>query len=904
MARVNAHIHAFNVGEISKAGLARIDQARTRLAAEIQENILPSVVGKAQFRPGFEYIGATPSNAESRQIPFAKSASDTALLIASNAELRIVIDDEYLTRASVTSSVTNGDFASGTGWTLTVTGGATANINSTHAGALFMVCPARGGTATCERSVTTSNAGTEHALRIIVSIGTVAFRCGSTSGDDDYVSETELGVGTHSLTFTPAGTYYVNFSTRKDIRCVVDSIQVESAGVVVLPAPWTTAQLFEIRYAQSLDELFVVHTAWMPRRIQRNNNARSWSIIEYRANDGPFMLAAYRDVKLTASEQVGNTTLSSDVPFFKPEHVGCLFRLFHEQTNITVSLGALGEHTEAIRVNGIGTDNDFAFAITGTWVGTINIQRSYTSEDEAFVNVSSGTHYTHTVNAANTYTPGTSLDNVVHWYRYAFTAYTSGSAAISIGYTGDARYGVCRVIGYLSSTSVFVEVLRPFGNFTSTKRWLEGAWSDRAGWPSAVAIIDGRLAFGRDDKFWLSESDNYYAFGLDTEGEKGSIQRAIATGQGASTTRWIMPLDHMLIGTTDQVAAVRSSALNEQLAPTSTTVKDVSTIRCSAVNPIRVDSRGIVIDESGRRVYELVQGQVTGSYEANEITALNEDIAGTSSQQLTGLAVQRHPQTYVWHKRSDGQCPVLLYEPKQEVAAYVRLISDGADGEIEDICMLPDASQDRAYVIVKRTINSSTVRYIEKLALPSEARGSTWNKMADSFVTAAGPVSSVTAAHLANQTGLVGWGYLSGVGTALTGLSANGSGVIALGATYTNVCVGLPYGWRYKSAKLAYGARGGTALLQTKKVNAMGVLLIDTHKDAIEYGADFDHMYPMPQIERGTTISEATHDTYDEPVFPMDGTWDTDSRVCMQGQAPYHCTLSALVVNVETNESV
>ena len=45
MAKVNAVLHAWNVGEQSVAGMARIDQERVRLAAETQENLFPHVVG-------------------------------------------------------------------------------------------------------------------------------------------------------------------------------------------------------------------------------------------------------------------------------------------------------------------------------------------------------------------------------------------------------------------------------------------------------------------------------------------------------------------------------------------------------------------------------------------------------------------------------------------------------------------------------------------------------------------------------------------------------------------------------------------------------------------------------------------------------------------------------------------
>jgi hypothetical protein len=50
MSRINALTHLFNTGEVSRAGLNRIDKEALRLYAERQENILPYTIGKGLFR--------------------------------------------------------------------------------------------------------------------------------------------------------------------------------------------------------------------------------------------------------------------------------------------------------------------------------------------------------------------------------------------------------------------------------------------------------------------------------------------------------------------------------------------------------------------------------------------------------------------------------------------------------------------------------------------------------------------------------------------------------------------------------------------------------------------------------------------------------------------------------------
>jgi hypothetical protein len=259
--------------------------------------------------------------------------------------------------------------------------------------------------------------------------------------------------------------------------------------------------------------------------------------------------------------------------------------------------------------------------------------------------------------------------------------------------------------------------------------------------------------------------------------------------------------------------------------------------------------------------------------------------------------------------RADGECPVLLRDRREKVAGWCRVISDGASGEIEDVVVLPGSEQDQVYWTAKRVVAGSTVRYLEKLAKHSQAIGGTTNLMADSYAYSTASSTTATVAHLASETDLIGWGVSTGgVGTVLTSLTASSTGGVDLGATYTNVCVGLPYSWRYKSAKLAYGAQKGTALLQKKIIPMVGLLLANTHRDAISVGPSFStaELTPFRIVDQATGQAldddEAVVSTYDDIIQPFGGKWDTDARVCMKGSAPYPATLLGLVIGMDTNE--
>lgn len=895
MGKVNTYLHALNVGVQDKTALARIDLERMRLAAEQQTNFLAQAVGPGFMRPGQEHLTSTAGNAECRLEEFIFGASDAALMEFTDESLRILVDDVVITRAAVTSTVTNGDFSSATGWTTTGIGGGSATITG---GQLILNAENIEGVAQCSRSVSTSSAGIEHALRIIVVRGPVLFRCGSTSGGDEYIAETSLPTGQHSLAFTPSGTYYVAFSSKDRVNRIVDSIQVEAAGVMELPTPWTLADLPLIRISQSADVCFAACTGHQQRRIERRA-PRSWSVGLYVSDDGPLALNPDPRVRLKISGLEGNRTLTASAAYFNANMIGSLFRLDHSGQNVSQSLAQEDTYTDAIRVTGISSDRAFTVTITGTWSGTLTLERSYDDPDTGFTSA-----VTYVANTTTTVNDG--ADNAIYYYRIGFRPgdYTSGTATVAIAYEGGGGYGISRVINFSSATSVGVEVLKPMKNTVYTRNWRHGEWSDDAGWPSAGVLSDGRLWWFGQDRYWGSVSDAFASFDEEVEGDSGPIARSIATG-GVNATQWAMSLERLVAGTEGAVATIKSSSLDEPLTPTNLGVKEGSTVGVASIDPVKVDANGIFVERAGTALMELILKAGASNYSATEISKLTTKIFESG---VKYLAIQRRPDTRVWITLNDGSCVCMLYEPEQEVLAFIPIETDGA---YESVAVLPSLVQDRVYFSVRRTINGSTVRYIEKMALDTEVKPSTLCKVMDAFeVVTNGPASATVSGltHLIGET-VVAWADGAPVETS-SGVRAefvvSAGGAITLPAAATNIVVGLPYRARYKSARLAYGAEGGTAMLQKKIVVSVGAILTDFVRAGIKFGHSFDDpyrgLYPMPQMVNSQTAAAIVlSDIHDEEQFPFSGEWGLDSRVCMEIQSPYTATVLGLVLDVQAN---
>ncbi len=1018
MARAHPPLFSFNRGEVSKKALARVDVERLRLSAETQVNWMPWVLGPMMLRPGLQYVGGIRNNLACRFIPFVFSNTDLALIELTASKMRVWVvsnDTETLVaRADVDTVVTNGDFSSSTGWTLTTNGtGASAAISG---GKLTMDSPTAGGLAQAKRTVTVSvgDQNVEHAFRITVDRGPVVFRAGSTDGAKDYIADATLETGSHSLAFTPTGgNVFIQIETTTAQEKIVDAITIEATGNMELPTNWVEADLSKVTYHQSGDVIFVACNGQKQQRIERRA-VRSWSVVDYKANDGPFAASNGTDITLTPSVQKGNGTLTASRAFFETTHVGCLFRLFSSGQNPQSSIAAENTFTSAIRVAGVGEDRRFSYSITGTWSGTITLQRSIDSESAGFIDVSSFTS-----NTSSTLADG--LSNTVAWYRLGYktgdypqlvtngtfdldsswtkgtgwtiaagvascdgsqagdsdleqviasltnlasyvvtftvSGYSAGtitpvvgttagtarsadgtftetivcgastdfalradadfvgsvdvvkvnpttSATCSLTYVGGGDSGIVRVTGWTSTTVVNMEVLSELSSTAATTDWNEGDWSDRVGWPSAVRFYDGRLWWAGRDKIWGSVSDSYNSHDIETEGDSGPINRSVGFGP-VDRINWLLDLSRLVVGREGAETSVRSGSFDDPLTPTNFTLKDCSTQGSAGISGVKIDTRGVFVQQSGRKVYDLVFSPEVQDYQARDLTRLHPDIAGEPDESFVGLCVQRQPDTQLHLPRDDGQCAVLLNDRDDGVEAWWRIHSSGANGEIEAVAVLPGTVENRVYYCVKRTIDGGTVRYLEKLARRDQCRGLPGARCADSHIIYDGTSTTAITGldHLEGET-VVAWGWddADTAGKDL-GTYTVASGAITLSEAVQNACVGLAYTAQFKSAKLAYAAQMGTAVNQKKKLNRIGLVLADTHYQGLQFGQNFTRMDHLPQVKDGVaTAADTVHEDFDGPMTTLPGNWDTDSRLCLQAASPRPCMVMSAVIDITTNE--
>lgn len=126
------------------------------------------------------------------------------------------------------------------------------------------------------------------------------------------------------------------------------------------------------------------------------------------------------------------------------------------------------------------------------------------------------------------------------------------------------------------------------------------------------------------------------------------------------------------------------------------------------VRPLLIGSTALFIQERGSIIRDLVNDSIRGF--------TSDDLTVYSAHLFDGFTIvdwdyQEVPNSIVWVVRSDGVLLGFTYLRSQEMFAWHR---HDTDGTFENVLSLPEGLEDSVYVVVKRTIDGSTVRYIER----------------------------------------------------------------------------------------------------------------------------------------------------------------------------------------------
>ena len=885
--RIKNLLLKFNRGIVSALALARVDVERIAVSAEIMTNWMCRVLGPMSLRPGMKYLGEWDNKA--KFIPFQFSYTEKSEIEATDLNMRVWKDDAVVTRESVSTTITNGDFALtpiGNGWTDESDTTGVIGYDATNE---YMELSS-GGTdqGIAENLITVVDVGTAHGIRIKIAFGPVEFRIGSTSGDDDIVALTKLEKGEHSIVAIPTGDMYLQLAASSVYTSLIESVEIEASGDMEIPTPWVESDQPLLRWAQSADIVYVAADGVRQQQIERRDND-SWSVVEYPHSDGPFRTENVSAVTIAASALTGDITLTASKGIFKEGHADALFRLESAGQEISTDLtNTNDETTPYLRVSGIESGRKFTITLNSSDYGTASVRLQYSvGAPGNWVNYTTTGPWT--TNQSNTQIDD-NQDNVIMYYRLMIESGTAVSAiTATLSYPSGSILGVARVTAFNSATELAAKVLSPMGGTDPTTIWWEGLWSEFRGYPSAVTIYEGRLWWAGRDKIVGSVSDAYNSFDSENTNDSGPINRTIGAGP-VRQIHWLQSMGRLLMGTArnsaniqaveitgNNVLSGRSSSFDEPLTPTNFNLKTTSP-RC------------VFVDRSGQKLYEMAYNTEISSYEgygSDDLSLLAPDLNRVG---LVMVAAQEKPDLRLHCLRADGKVAVLVFDRAENVKAWVLVEMTGF---IEDIVIQPGAEED----IVRYVVLRNNKRYLLRWALESECEGGDLNKQADYFVEYSGLSTDVITGldHLEGDT-VVAWGSGKDLGTYVVS-----GGQITLSEAVTSCIVGLSYDATFKSMKLSN--MQNSPLNEKKKIDHIGLTVLNTHNAGLQYGQSLDRMSDMPRIVQGREVGvDEVYVQLEDDHLAFDGTWDMDSRLYLTASAPRPATVLGCSLRMDVTE--
>lgn len=386
-------------------------------------------------------------------------------------------------------------------------------------------------------------------------------------------------------------------------------------------------------------------------------------------------------------------------------------------------------------------------------------------------------------------------------------------------------YCVVQITGFTSSTVVTAEIVRyqmPSSIVdVGTAFWEEGAWSAYRGYPRCCAFFEQRLFLAGSTSepavLWSSKSGAFEDFSDGPDNDDALVYRA-SSGY-ADVIRWLSGGRVLAAGTSQGEYAIAASNQNEALTPSNLRMLLQTTYGTSHAPPIRINEAVLYPQRSGEpsnpalKLREFTYDFTADRFNSVDVSIFAEHITGTG---LTRIAYQMQPDAMIWGVRVDGQLPVCTYERAQEVVAWQRHVL-GGNGIATAIGVCAGSDGDDVWVVVERTIASTTVRYVEVFLPPFEPAV---NVKADAVLVDA----SLTYSGASAST-LTGLWHLRGEAVSILNngsietATVSNTGTVTLATATTKAHIGYAYSAIAETEDIDAGAQAGASQSRMKRIS-------------------------------------------------------------------------------------
>ncbi|MDB5433555.1 MAG: hypothetical protein JWP35_4671 [Caulobacter sp.] len=657
------------------------------------------------------------------------------------------------------------------------------------------------------------------------------------------------------------------------------------------PIPWSLADLTDadgslaLRYVQSADVIYFAHPLHPPHKLTRVANN------DWRLEPLPFRAGPFKDqnidkaVTVTASAATGSgitLTATSGHAIFQPDHVGSFFYLEQNDSG--------------------GIKPWFAHSFCNN-SSSITVGAKCVSDGKYYTCTATGAapragQITGTVKPEHTegrYWDGDGLDDLTdHIYAEIGVEWEYNHS----GY-GWVQITAVAVDGE-SCTADVVSLLPDQVVTAGSYRWAHAAWSDVEGWPSCVTFFRQRLTFARDQRLWFSVAGDYENFAarpFDQIEPDSAMNLLIASARG-DTIQWLAPVDRLLVGTGGTVFAIGESTTTQPFGPVGPNARseDQALTGSAGVQPVVVPGAVVVVEKAGRILNEIAYDASANKYGELDLTVFAEHMTLSGIIDATFV---KQPHSMICCALADGSLRAFTYMKAQGVSGWHRHPLGGS-GAVESVVSIPspDGRRDDLWMIVKRTIDGATKRYVEYLSSEyQDGDDPALIAYADASILYSGGALSTLPDldHLEGCTVSIKADGASHPDRVVTG------GEVVLERSCTKAVVGLPAAARARLMPLEAGGGVGSSQGKPKRVNRLMARLYNSQGG--RFGPDFTTMEAVEYRTPGDAMDAALPLFTGDKVVEFPGDYDGAATIALLCDQEFPFTLVAMAPEVTTYDN-
>ena len=853
MARVAVELTNFTGGELSPRLDGRTDITKYSSGCSTLENLVVYPHGAAARRPGTTFVAeVADSDNKTRLIPFEFSTTQTYMLEFSNLKIRFYKDN---------GSILEGD--------KTITAITKANPG-------VITCSSHGYLTGDEILITAIVGMTElnNKRFLVVKIDANTFSLTDKDG---------VAINTTSFTtYSSAGTMN---------------------RVYTIASPYTTAELFDIKFAQSADVMYITHPLHEALKLSRTSHT-AWTLTDVDFTNGPFMDANITTTTLTpASSAVGtgvNVTasavtginggsgfLSTDVGRQIHFNAGyAVITAITSTTVVVVTITTAFTDTSAIADWYLGAFSDTTghpscvtfFEQRLVFAGTTNQPQSiFFSRSGDYENMDANIGGTIADDDAIIYTIASNQVNAIRFMtstRTLIIGTAGGEFTVSGGGTDSAVTPTNILIKKQSNHGAANVDAIAVGNATlflqrAKRKIRELAYNfDVDGYVAPdMTILAEHVTEGGLTQIAYQQEPNQIIYGVRGDGEMVGLtyqreqqvtawHRHIFGGRFGIAT--ITVSDYANIATANKIILSKSDG---------TTVTFTSTTGTAGTNEFKTET-------------------------SNNATATNLKTAINAHADFTATVASAVVTVTETSHESTGYLTIKTFD-----SIRLTTVNEGKS-QIESAAVIPtDDTEYQVWVIVKRTVNGITRRYVEYLnVFDFDKNDKTTFNFLDSALSYSG----------AAVTTLSGLDHLEGqvVGVLTDGATHPNrtvtSGAISLDRSATSVKVGLNYTSLLQTMRLNAGSQDGTSQGKTKRIYDITVRMFETI--GVEVGSNLSDMERIPFRNSADLMDEGIPPFTGDKQVEFRGNYETDGFIYVRQTQPLPFTILSLYPRLVTND--